>query len=247
MKLIKSPRIAAAALFFMLAAVFRFALIGYGISALAFLGIGAVLLVYELLTRRKMKKLKIAFSVLVAAGITVLGISAWIVMAEAKGSGCEDADYLIVLGAGVNGSDPSKSLQERIDAAAEFALSDPDCMVIVSGAQGPGEDISEAEAMRRALTSAGIDESRVIMEDRATGTDENLAYSLELIRRLGDEPAEKTIAVCSSEYHLYRAKKLAASLGFNAETVPAKTEYISLRANYILREALILIYSTLFR
>ena len=59
-------------------------------------------------------------------------------------------DYLIILGAHVNGRVPSDSLERRIRKAEQYLKSHPMTKVIVSGGQGKGEDITEAE--RKALT-----------------------------------------------------------------------------------------------
>ena len=46
----------------------------------------------------------------------------------------------------------------------------------------------------------------------------------------------QTVAVVSSEYHLYRAKYWADKAGFTALGVPAETTLPVLRLNYFLRE-----------
>lgn len=71
----------------------------------------------------------------------------------------EEPKYMIVLGAQVKGRKVSKALRARLDRVAEYAQEYPDIKIIVSGGQGKGEDISEAEAMFRYLTEqkkAGI-------------------------------------------------------------------------------------------
>ena len=51
-------------------------------------------------------------------------------------------DYLIVLGARVNGTQPSLSLQTRVNVAARYLHENPDTLVIASGGQGEDEIIS---------------------------------------------------------------------------------------------------------
>lgn len=62
-----------------------------------------------------------------------------------------NADYLIVLGAHVYGERMSSNLKYRIELAKEYLEENPETKVIVSGGQGHGEKISEAEAMYRYL------------------------------------------------------------------------------------------------
>src|SRR3954447_5666678 len=72
------------------------------------------------------------------------------------------ADYIIILGARVKGEVPSLSLQYRIDAAASYMKSNEDTIAIASGGQGHGEDITEAEAIKRGLLEHGIKGNRIL-------------------------------------------------------------------------------------
>ena len=85
------------------------------------------------------------------------------------------------------------------------------------------------------LTGKGIDPERVWMEDNATNTRENIAYSLALIEeKTGVRP--DTTGLISSEYHLFRAGLFAREQNLTAVGIPAKTSWFSLRLNYFLRE-----------
>lgn len=128
------------------------------------------------------------------------------------------ADYMIVLGAKVNGTEPSLSLKNRIDAAAQYLLNHEKTIVIVSGGQGPDEDISEAEAMRKGLVAIGIDETRIILEDQSTSTYENMQFSKKLIPQ-----GLETGLLVTNDYHLYRAGLMAKKEGLSVKGLPAKT------------------------
>ena len=162
---------------------------------------------------------------------------------EASGDGDFDADYLIVLGAAVHGDTPSLSLVERLEAAKDYLIKHPDTVVIVSGGQGSGENVSEARAMYEWLCANGIDPTRIIMEDKASSTYENLKFSREIINELSDDA---TVAVVSSEYHLCRAKLIAKTLGMEIHTVAAQTTYFTVMLNYFIREAFGVTYQLTF-
>ena len=131
-------------------------------------------------------------------GILVAAVTGCFIIRGAYGNPGQDCRYVIVLGAGVNGSVPSLSLRERIDAAYEYLVAYPQAICIVSGGQGNNEDISEAECMFRELTAMGIEADRVWMEDKATSTRENLRFSLALIeQRTGSRP--ESVGLISSE------------------------------------------------
>lgn len=156
-----------------------------------------------------------------------------------------DADYIIVLGAAVHGDTPSLSLLERLEAAKDYLVNNPNTVAIVSGGQGGGENISEAQAMYNWLSENGIDSGRIIMEDKAASTYENLKYSFEIIDSLGGGEYSK-IAVITSEYHIYRAKLIANTLGTEVHTIAAHTTYPTVRLNYFIREAFGVTYQMIF-
>ena len=186
------------------------------------------------------KKLKIVLAVLLAVFALVFGAAEWRVVRAARGNAQPGADYLIVLGCAVHGTVPSLAMHERCAAAAAYMLENPDCVAIVSGGQGPDEDITEAEAMAELLERAGVPKERVLLEDKAASTLENLQYSVDLA---GIDVKKDRVVICSSEYHLYRAGKSAERLfGVKFETIHARPgEFFNRMLNYV-REACGVIY-----
>lgn len=206
---------------------------GYDFSGLFCLGLAALIPVYHLIRNRKV--LKRMLTVLLVIFFTAIAVTGVIIGRTSHGTLDPKSDYLIVLGAGVYGTTPSRTLRERLEAALGYLESHPNAVAVVSGGKGNGEDITEAQCMFNYLTASGIHPDRVWMEDQAVNTIQNLTYSLDLIEaRTGICPG--TAAVVSSEYHLFRANLFAQRLGLNAELVPAKTSYPLLRLNYFLRE-----------
>ena len=132
----------------------------------------------------------------------------------------------------------------EVQAALAWLEAHPDCVAVVSGGQGPGETMTEGEAMQIWLEAKGVDPSRIIVEDRATSTMENLEYSFELIRAAGGEP-DGNVAIVTSEYHLCRAKRMARALGAEPVGIAAETTLPSMRINYFIREAVAAAYMQL--
>lgn len=209
----------------------------------AYLSFGASLLalcfsVLGLLSRRHGKTariLKTMLIVLLCIFLLCAVVTGVFIGRASLGSPQEKCDYLIVLGAGVNGTVPSLSLRDRLLAAKTYLEANPDTLCIVSGGQGPGESITEARCMADWLTGQGIAESRILLEDKATSTQENIAFSLDLIEaRTGVRPS--SAGLVSSEYHLFRAGLMAKGQGLTAIGIPADTHRTSLKINYFLRE-----------
>ena len=148
-----------------------------------------------------------------------------------------ERDYLIVLGAAVHGDNPSLTLVRRMQGALDYLERYPGSIAILSGGKGPGENISEAQAMYDWLCAQGVDPARLIMEPKATSTEENLAFSFAIIRARGDEPQGR-VAIVSSAYHLYRAKLMAKNMGVeDAAGVAAPWGFFFVMLNYFIREA----------
>ena len=152
------------------------------------------------------------------------------------------ADVIVVLGAGIYGEIPSRILTSRLDAAIEYQKTHGDVMIVVSGGQGKGESITEAEAMSRYLVRRGVNESSILKEERSTNTRENLAFSIALMAEHGLEPEETSVSVVTNEFHLYRAKRVAARLEVDAGGIPAKTPSSTSRVIYQCREAVAVLF-----
>ena len=137
---------------------------------------------------------------------------------------------ILVLGCRVQDGHPSLMLNERIDAAYECLVQNPESCCIVSGGQGEDESISEAKCMFDELTARGIDPSRIYMDDRSTSTRENFLYSLEIIKdnNLGD-----SVIIVTNNYHELRAQMIAKEFNLNCGAFPARTSMWLLPAYYI--------------
>ena len=233
------------------AAFFAFALVGYRTLSLCLLLAAAVVAAFYLLRLLNTKHpktaraLKIALICLLSGAAIVFAVAETPVLLSAKTDDEPEAPYLIVLGAGVNGTTPSLSLLNRLEAAKDYLNEYPNTEVVVSGGQGPGEDITEARCMKNWLTESGIDPQRIIMEDSAVSTEENIWFSLQIIEEHGGNPRGR-VAIASSEYHLYRAKYYARQLGAEPVGVAGKTSFPVLRLNYFIREAAAVLYLWVF-
>lgn len=148
-------------------------------------------------------------------------------MRQPAAPGC---DYIIVLGAAVRGEAPATPLLLRMQAALAYLGENPETVAIASGGQGRGEDISEAECIRRYLTGNGIEASRILMEDQSSDTMENLRNSYRLI------PEGASVGIVSNSFHLSRARLIARLNGHpDAAGIPTPT-LLPLGIHYVVRE-----------
>lgn len=135
-------------------------------------------------------------------------------------------DYIIVLRAGLIGKEVTPLLASRINKAISLHKKYPNSKLIMSGGQGADEVISEAEAMTNYALKQGLSAENIILEDRATNTDENIRFSYLLMTK-----PKPTFAIVTNSYHLFRAlliarKEKLACIGYGA----ASKFYFSLNA-----------------
>lgn len=231
----------------LLSCYFYFGITGYTFASFIFLSIGILLLGFIpiYLASKKGKKwaiwVKRILLSLICIGMLSFFMAEAFVISYSVGEDEKAAEYIIVLGAGLNGTQPSTSLLHRLKAAAEYLEKHPKATAIVSGGRGPGEYITEAEAMETWLCTYGIAPERIIKEEKSTSTLENIAFSKAIIELAGND-ISGPIGIVSSEYHLYRAQQYAKSLGVNTFGIPGKTNTPSLKLNYFIREGAGVLY-----
>ena len=142
---------------------------------------------------------------------------------------------MVVLGAKVRSWGPSVSLWDRIYAAADYLNTHPEVIAVVSGGQGADEPETEAGCMYRELVNLGVEPERILVEDQAKSTWENIRFSLDLLEKeTGARPAK--LGVVSSEYHLFRASLFAKNAGVEFVGIPAKTSRLGQKINHFMRE-----------
>ncbi|MDR1306766.1 MAG: YdcF family protein [Treponema sp.] len=162
-----------------------------------------------------------------------------LIIRDAKNKNIENANYIIILGAGLNGANPSLALLQRLNAAIGYLKKNTNTDVIVSGGKGSRETVTEAEVMSKLLQNNGIEINRIILEDRSTSTYENLLYSGNLI------DINKKVVIVSSGFHLFRAKNIAKKIGYkNIGGIAGKTPLLLL-PNYYVREYLAVLKETI--
>lgn len=135
-------------------------------------------------------------------------------------------DYIVVLGSGLDGSRVTPLLAGRIDRGIGLLEHNPKARLILSGGQGPGEDLPEGEAMAAYALERGVEPGRVLVERESANTEENLRFSRRIME--GKRPR---IAVVTTAYHVFRALILAKKQGIRCVGFGAKTKwYFTLNA-----------------
>ena len=165
---------------------------------------------------------KIAGSVIVICMVILFAFVEVKIYSQLDAKGASNLDYIIVLGAKVKEDQPSSILAARCISAIHYMRENPNTVCIVSGGQGADEKYTEASVMKKYMVSFGIDEERIITEEKSMNTSQNIKNSKEIIdwdwekRR---EEYEKTIkkepsvGIVTSKFHVYRACLIAEKQG----------------------------------
>lgn len=180
----------------------------------------------------KGSKTRIVFRILgilaALALIVYTGIIGYVCIREGSvGKKVPDADQydaIIVLGAQIKpDGTPSVQLGWRLDAAAEAYRKKP-VPVVVCGARGKDEPMTEAEGMKKYLTGKGIPEKDILEDPASFNTRQNLKNAAAL---LADMSNVQRVLIVTSDYHVPRSLALAKDLGFSAYGLgsPCKPEY----------------------
>ena len=199
---------------------------------------GGALIGAGMLCRRKRlpKRIRIAWRSALCAGLALVVVLECCVISGMNAVPHAGMDYLVILGAKVEADgSPSKALQKRINAAAEYLLENPQTIAIASGGQGADEPMAEAVCIWNGLVGRGIDSDRIIMESVSTTTAENMAFSGNLMRE------GSSVGIVTNNYHVYRAVLLAKHAGMEKPYGLAADYTGFTLPHYMLREAMCLI------
>lgn len=176
---------------------------------------------------RKVRFLKIVLAVIICLQLFA---SLFIMVAGSNARG-DDYDRVLVLGYELHNNEMSETLRMRLDKAYKYSQDNPDSIFILCGGVTRENTISEASVMKDYLTDKGLDESRIILEDKSQDTIENIANSLQYINK------DNKVLVISSNYHVYRARMIASKAGVDASGLGSSAPFM-LIPNQLLFEKL---------
>ena len=197
-------------------------------------GIAFILFVYAIffnrinsliksITRKKTGKICVSIiSIILCLGISVSGFAFGSILTNSKQDE-NKTQVVVVLGCIVNGTKPGPFLRSRINKAYDYLTENQDAIAVLSGGQGAGESISEAQCIYENLVEKGIDKNRLIIEDKSTSTLENFQNTAKLLEEKGID--DKEITIITNEFHEYRATQFAKRCGFTPYQCPSKTPW----------------------
>lgn len=116
-------------------------------------------------------------------------------------------DGAVILGHALDdsGEAPGEWLTGRLQLGLELYNRGAFEKIIVTGGMGKTDEAPVAHYMAEWLINNGVSENDIIIEDKASNTDENFYYSVDLAKQNGIE----TIVVVTDDFHLFRSIETA--------------------------------------
>ena len=183
--------------------------------------------------------IKITFVSLASVGAIIAIVNLAFILNPAV-VGLEDkADNVILLGGGIDkkGKLP-ESVLSRVEKAAEYLNQHPKAVCVVTGGTLKWLPFAEAPELKNQLVKRGIAPERILVEDQAKDTIQNLQFSCKMLAEYRGLSIEETLdmptAVVTSHYHLRRSERLARRIGFtNIKGIPAACPVIYVPHSYL--------------
>ena len=208
--------------------------------------LGIFLFLWAALVHKKVfarhKTAGMIWHVLASAAIAVLTLLCGMISGDFSAKGGQNLDYIIVLGAQVREDGPSVVLKYRLDAAVDYLNENPHTVCIVSGGQGINEPFSEAEGMSEYLLDKGIEENRILLEDKSASTVENIQNSKALLKK-----PYNGVGIVTNNFHVFRATRIAKKQGLEGVCGIAADSNALYLPNNVLRECLGILKDWLMR
>lgn len=122
------------------------------------------------------------------------------------------ADAGIILGAAMWGDRPSPVLQERLRLSIkDYEAGKFEYFIVTGGLDKPGNRYTEAEGMAIYLEEHGVPRDKILLENYATSTYENLKFSQNIM----EEHGLATALVITHTFHGNRAYEIAHALNYS--------------------------------
>ena len=171
--------------------------------------------------------------------LLLLVFTEYLIISAMKQKEVRNLDYIVVLGAQVNGKIPSKSLQYRIDRAEKYLRENENTKAVLSGGKGEDEGISEAQCMAEELVRKGVASKRLLLEAKSRNTEQNIAFTIPIIQQDSKKNLkELKIGIVTNGFHIYRSSRIAQKkMQCKVYGIAAKNSRF-LQVNYLLREFL---------
>ena len=182
-------------------------------------------MIKKLLKNKVVKRVIIAvLSLCLLGGVAVAGINAYMIsyvdeyILTMDEVGEYNFDCVMIMGAGIWGTEPSPMLRERLDFGIDVYFTGCTDRILMTGDHAR-EEYDEVNIMKDCAIEAGVPADNVFMDHAGLSTYESMYRARDVFQ------VEKMVIV-TQKYHLYRSVYDARKLGIDAYGVAAdKMQY----------------------
>lgn len=136
------------------------------------------------------KKLKLLILIIVLIGVIIIGLNLGSFLVESDE--LKKADAIVVF-SGDSGARTERAIELLKEGYADY--------LILSGGK-VYDDVTMAELMKNHAIKLGVDESKILIDDKASTTHENADFTKEIL----EENNFRSVMVVTSDYHSRRSK-----------------------------------------
>lgn len=152
----------------------------------------------------------------------------------------ENADVVIVLGAGLDGNEISNVFKERVNHAIQLYENGFAPKIIITGGVGKGSRMADSAMAKKYAVSLGVNPDDIITEEQSTITLENIKFS----KAIMDDCGFKSAIIVSDPLHMKRSMKMCEDYDIEAFSWPTQTsayKSIGTRLWFVARESILYI------
>jgi uncharacterized SAM-binding protein YcdF (DUF218 family) len=182
--------------------------------------------------RKRIKRIGLGLIIAVTIWCVIIVTSIW---RYGTHNDAVKADCIIVLGAAVQGQNPSPVFAERIRHGIDLYETSYAPKIIFTGGYGEGQKFSESGVGMLVATQRGVSVDDIYIEEKSRTTQQNIAEAASLMKNHD----LKSAIIVSDPLHMKRAMMMADDLGIAAVSSPTPTtRYRSLRTKlgFLVRE-----------
>ena len=170
----------------------------------------------KLLTHQRTKRIVLGLIIAATLWCVVVATTIW---RYGTRDDAVKSDCIIVLGATVDGENPSPVFDERIRHGIHLYETGYASKIIFTGGYGEGQKVSESEAGAFVALLRGVPKSDIYTEEKSRTTQQNLSETA-MIMKTHDL---KSAIIVSDPLHMKRAMMMADDLGIAGVSSPTPT------------------------
>ena len=178
------------------------------------------------------KTIKTLLIIIILFLLTIIGINYYVILSTKNQIDNKNiqADYIIVLGAGIKNNRPSPMLEDRLTTAIELYNKGRSNKILVSG-DHENDDYDEVTVMKNYLLDKGIPIDDIYIDSLGLSTYDSIYRAKEIF-------LANNIIIVTQQFHLYRSLYIAEKLELDAVGVSATLRDYSGSVKFELREIL---------